>query len=95
MQVLTRLGESSVRDLSNQVETAADRGEEAVEHRLLRLVAHPHQRTDISAPIDAGSASLRLRVNDLGWSGWRASCANSSEAIRAKSFSVKYCMKAQ
>ena len=46
MQVLTRLGESSVGNLSNQVGTAADRGEEAVEHRLLRLVAHRHQRAN-------------------------------------------------
>ena len=46
MQVLTRLGESSVRDLSNEVGAAADRGEDAVEHRLLRVVAHRHQRVN-------------------------------------------------
>jgi hypothetical protein len=46
MQVPTRLRESSVEGLLNQVGTAADRGEEAVEHRLLRLVAHRDQRTD-------------------------------------------------
>ena len=41
------------------------------------------------------SGSLRLRVNALGWSGCRAMCANSSEAIRSASSSVKYCMNLQ
>lgn len=46
MQVPTRLRESSVGDLLNQVGTAADRGEEAAEYRPLRFVAPRDQRTD-------------------------------------------------
>ena len=52
-------------------------------------------RIDISAPINAGSGSLRLRANALGWSGCRAICANSSEVIRSASSSVKFCMNLQ
>jgi hypothetical protein len=87
-QVLTRLGESTVRDLSNLVETAADRGEEAVEHRLLRLFAHRHQCTDQRRRQQLAFVCERLEVVSV----LRTIYTNSSEEIRAVSSSVKYYM---
>ena len=46
MPTLPRLGNHTIRNRAQQRFTTAHRGEEAIRHRLLELVAHRQQRVD-------------------------------------------------